>query len=117
MKQPTIKRTVSGWGEVFWPVVQRRREKGWRTGHTRVYTLACGHYYSVPASRAEGKGKTAQCTFCSVLWRWITEERPGAVSVDYAVQVHPHILTEMHNLARAQGKLVREITPKEVLPS
>jgi hypothetical protein len=103
-----------GCDDILWPVVKRTRQKGWRTGSTRIYTLKCGHYYATPASSAEGIGRTAHCIFCDHVWRWITTETCGAVTVDHAIKdLQPGVLAEMHNAARTEGRLVRTITVTE----
>jgi hypothetical protein len=108
-----IRRTVNEFWpeEIMWPVVKTSTQKGWRSGKTRVYTLKCGHHYSVPASRPDGCGKTAHCTFCTQLWRWMTTTNSGGVSPDHPVKdMHATILDGMNEYARIANRLVRPVT-------
>lgn len=97
--------------DIYWPVVNRFLQKGWRSGKTRVYTLQCGHRYHCPAANHEGRGKTAHCTFCTSLWRWITSERSGIGDKGVLKGIHAAILTGMLDDARRLGKLVRSPHP------
>lgn len=103
------KDTTWGWDEIFWPIVKRHLQPGWKCGKTRFYTLKCGHYFSCPAADSTGKGKTAECIYCEAVWRWLTRTSFRSGIIEHALRtVNPDILMQMHIDARKLGKLLPE---------